>query len=62
MSIVKNAAVVTGAGSGVGRAVALLLARQGWHVAIVGRRSSALQETVLLAGEAGSLILKGYQT
>jgi NAD(P)-dependent dehydrogenase (short-subunit alcohol dehydrogenase family) len=57
MSIVKNAAVVTGAGSGVGRAVALLLARQGWHVAIVGRRSSALQETVLLAGEAGSLIL-----
>ena len=45
----KNA-VVTGAGSGVGQAVALLLVKQGWRVAIVGRRAGALQETVERAG------------
>ena len=45
----KNA-VVTGAGSGVGQAVALLLVKQGWRVAIVGRRAEALQETVKRAG------------
>lgn len=45
----KNA-VVTGAGSGVGQAVALLLVKQGWRVAIVGRRAEALQETVECAG------------
>jgi NAD(P)-dependent dehydrogenase (short-subunit alcohol dehydrogenase family) len=53
----KNAAVVTGAGSGVGRAMALLLANQGWLVGAVGRRESALQETIKLAGPAASGIL-----
>ncbi len=42
--------VVTGAGSGVGRAIALALANQGWRVALVGRRAQALDETVKLAG------------
>jgi NAD(P)-dependent dehydrogenase (short-subunit alcohol dehydrogenase family) len=42
--------VVTGAGSGVGRAIALALANQGWRVALVGRRAVALDETVKLAG------------
>ena len=42
--------VVTGAGSGVGRAIALALVKQGWRVALVGRRAEALQETVQLAG------------
>ena len=45
----KNA-VVTGAGSGVGQAVALALAKQGWRVAIVGRRVETLKETVERAG------------
>jgi NAD(P)-dependent dehydrogenase (short-subunit alcohol dehydrogenase family) len=45
----KNA-VVTGAGSGVGRAVALALAAEGWRVALVGRRPEALSETAQLAG------------
>jgi NADP-dependent 3-hydroxy acid dehydrogenase YdfG len=45
----KNA-VVTGAGSGVGQAVALSLVRQGWRVAIMGRRADALKETVERAG------------
>lgn len=35
-------AVVTGGGSGVGRAAALALVRAGWRVAIAGRRQSAL--------------------
>ncbi len=42
--------VVTGAGSGVGRAVALRFAAEGWQVALVGRRPGALAETVALAG------------
>lgn len=36
-------AVVTGAGSGIGRATALELTRRGWHVALLGRRESALR-------------------
>ena len=38
-------AVITGAGSGVGRATAILLARDGWRVALIGRRAEALKET-----------------
>jgi NAD(P)-dependent dehydrogenase (short-subunit alcohol dehydrogenase family) len=37
--------VITGAGSGVGQALALLMAKEGWNVVILGRRQSALQET-----------------
>lgn len=44
-------AVVTGAGSGVGQAIALALAKQGWRVAILGRRESALADTMKLAGD-----------
>ena len=46
----KRIAVVTGAGSGVGRAVALRLCQEGWRVALVGRRAEALRETMQLAG------------
>ncbi|MFI2738666.1 SDR family oxidoreductase [Streptomyces sp. NPDC018711] len=38
-------AVVTGAGSGIGRSVALALAAAGWSVALAGRRTEALEET-----------------
>jgi len=44
--------VVTGAGSGVGRAVALKFAAEGWRVAVVGRRAWSLEETARLAGVA----------
>jgi NAD(P)-dependent dehydrogenase (short-subunit alcohol dehydrogenase family) len=46
--------VVTGAGSGVGRAVALKLAAEGWSAALVGRRAAALDETIALAGPAAA--------
>jgi NADP-dependent 3-hydroxy acid dehydrogenase YdfG len=49
-------AVVTGAGSGVGRAIALALVKQNWQVAIVGRRESMLKETCLMAGDLSSLL------
>lgn len=45
-------AVVTGAGSGIGRAVALKFAAEGWNVALVGRRPDPLLETQSLAGAA----------
>ena len=45
-------ALVTGAGSGIGRASALALARTGWHVALAGRRAEPLEET---AGEIKAL-------
>ena len=38
-------AVVTGAGSGVGRATAQTLMRHGWTVALIGRREAPLHET-----------------
>ena len=38
-------ALVTGAGSGIGRACALGLLAEGWTVALVGRRADALQAT-----------------
>ncbi len=45
MSEPNKIALVTGAGSGVGRSAALALAEAGWSVALVGRRSDALEET-----------------
>jgi NAD(P)-dependent dehydrogenase (short-subunit alcohol dehydrogenase family) len=48
----NNTAVVTGAGSGVGRAIALALARAGWKIAGFGRRQQALDQTITLAGNA----------
>lgn len=45
-------AVVTGAGSGVGRAIALRFGAEGWNVALVGRRQAPLDETAALAGAA----------
>ena len=50
-------AVVTGAGSGVGRAIAVRLLDDGWHVALVGRRADPLTETVGLARSAADRAL-----
>jgi NAD(P)-dependent dehydrogenase (short-subunit alcohol dehydrogenase family) len=47
-------ALVTGAGSGIGRACAMALAREGARVALVGRREQPLKE---VAGEIGDAAL-----
>ena len=50
-------AVVTGAGTGIGRAAALALSKDGFRVALVGRRLEKLQETAkLAAGETLPLV------
>jgi len=48
-------AIVTGAGSGIGRATAIVLTKAGYKVALAGRRAQALQETADLAG--GGLVV-----
>ena len=48
----SKVAVVTGGGSGIGRASALALGRDGFAVVITGRRKDALEETARMAGEA----------
>ena len=42
-------AVITGAGSGIGRATAHALLADGWSVALAGRRREMLEETAALA-------------
>jgi NAD(P)-dependent dehydrogenase (short-subunit alcohol dehydrogenase family) len=42
-------AVITGAGTGIGRASALALCESGWSVALAGRRKEQLEETASLA-------------
>jgi NAD(P)-dependent dehydrogenase (short-subunit alcohol dehydrogenase family) len=50
-------AVVTGAGSGIGRAVSLALLKDGYRVVLAGRRLGALQGTAAAAGDAGGRAL-----
>ena len=49
----ENFALVTGAGSGIGKASALALARAGWHVALAGRRKEPLDEVAREIGRIG---------
>ena len=51
MSSHNRVAIVTGAGSGIGKASSLALLRDGYCVALAGRRMAALEET---AAESGS--------
>ena len=50
-------ALVTGAGSGIGRAVALALLREGYRVVLAGRRADALDATAALAPGAQTLVV-----
>jgi NAD(P)-dependent dehydrogenase (short-subunit alcohol dehydrogenase family) len=57
MTSSRKTALVTGAGSGIGRATALALLREGYAVVLAGRRLDALQETATTAGQAGARAL-----
>lgn len=50
-------ALITGAGSGIGRATALLLQNNGYSVALTGRRMEPLEETAGMAEEGGGKML-----
>jgi NAD(P)-dependent dehydrogenase (short-subunit alcohol dehydrogenase family) len=47
----SKVALVTGAGSGIGKAAALALLRHGYRVALAGRRREALEQTAAAAGD-----------
>ncbi|MEU3277121.1 SDR family oxidoreductase [Streptomyces antibioticus] len=51
-------AVITGAGSGIGRAVAAELLRTGWSVALAGRRTGPLEETAAIAPDGACLVVR----
>jgi NAD(P)-dependent dehydrogenase (short-subunit alcohol dehydrogenase family) len=57
MGDAPRTAVVTGAGSGIGRHVAVALLDAGWHVALAGRRAETLRETAEHGGGRGRAIV-----
>ncbi|RYF43150.1 MAG: SDR family oxidoreductase [Comamonadaceae bacterium] len=52
----NRVAIVTGGGSGIGKAAALALAGDGWKVAIAGRRREALDEVAAQSGAGGNVL------
>ena len=56
MSSEGKVAIVTGGGTGIGKASALTLASDGYAVTIAGRRAAPLQEVISEAGDAESRI------
>ena len=57
MSVLKKVAIVTGAGTGIGKCTALALLREGYSVVLAGRRVEPLERTVKEAGPFGSQAL-----
>lgn len=57
MDAKNKIAIVTGAGSGIGRVVAIALSQDGWRVVLAGRREQQLIETATACGEQGTLVV-----
>jgi NAD(P)-dependent dehydrogenase (short-subunit alcohol dehydrogenase family) len=57
MSGEGKVAIITGAGTGIGKACSLALLREGYAVVLAGRRPEPLEETITEAGEAGARAL-----
>jgi NAD(P)-dependent dehydrogenase (short-subunit alcohol dehydrogenase family) len=57
MNTFRRVAIVTGAGTGVGKSTALALLREGYSVVLAGRRVETLETTVKEAGPFGSQAL-----
>ena len=54
MNSAEKTALVTGAGSGIGKQVAIALSREGYAVALAGRHRNSLEAVILAAGDSGS--------
>ena len=52
----KKTAIVTGAGAGVGRCIALTLAKEGYEIVVVGRSEGNTNETAALVKETGAAV------
>jgi NAD(P)-dependent dehydrogenase (short-subunit alcohol dehydrogenase family) len=57
MNHVGKIAIITGAGSGIGRAVAIALSGDGWSVVLAGRREERLLETAATCGTERALVV-----
>ena len=57
MSTNHSVALITGAGSGVGRATSIAFLNAGWNVVLAGRRADALAATIAKAGDKGGAAL-----
>ncbi|QHT67298.1 SDR family oxidoreductase [Rhodocytophaga rosea] len=57
MSQITKIAIITGAGSGIGRAVAIALGKDGWSLVLAGRREEQLIETAKFCDGKRTLIV-----
>ncbi len=55
MKTQSRIAIVTGAGSGIGKASALALLKDGWSVVLAGRRAEMLDQAIKESAAAGSM-------